>query len=108
MSNSRRVRVVRAGYDAAFTTGDGRRHWADADGLSANTANSPEVRRTLSDRARHEIANNAYARGIVLTLANEYVGIGQRLQLRPSGRGDVRGVGGRRRPRRDSANDTHA
>jgi lambda family phage portal protein len=75
------VRVVRARYDAASTSEDNRRHWAHADGLSANAANSVEVRRVLRNRARYEVANNSYARGIVLTLANDVVGTGPRLQL---------------------------
>lgn len=75
------VRVVRARYDAAQTTDENRRHWANADGLSADAAASPEVRRILRNRARYETANNSYARGIVLTLANDVVGTGPRLQL---------------------------
>jgi lambda family phage portal protein len=78
---SRVVRVVRGRYDAAVTTDDNRRHWANADGLSANQANSVEVRRVLRNRARYEVANNSYAKGIVLTLANDVVGTGPRLQL---------------------------
>ncbi|MEZ6099988.1 MAG: phage portal protein [Pirellulaceae bacterium] len=73
--------LVRAKYDAAAGTADSRRHWANADGLSANASNSPEVRRTLRNRARYEVANNSYARGIVSTLANDVVGTGPRLQL---------------------------
>jgi len=80
----RAVRLVRARYDAASTTDDNRRHWAAADSLSANAANSPTVRRILRDRARYEVANNSYARGIVLTLANDVVGTGPRLQLHTS------------------------
>ncbi|MFN8738273.1 MAG: phage portal protein [Pirellula sp.] len=68
-------------YDVAVTTDDNRRHWAAADGLSANAANSREVRRTLRNRARYEVANNSYARGIVLTLANDVIGTGPRLQI---------------------------
>ncbi len=68
-------------YDAASTTDDNRRHWAAADHLSANGANSPAVRKTLRARARYEVANNSYARGIVLTLANDVVGTGPRLQM---------------------------
>jgi lambda family phage portal protein len=49
--------------------------------LSANAANSPEVRRVLRNRARYEVANNSYARGIVSTLANDTVGTGPRLQM---------------------------
>ena len=73
--------VVRARYDAAQTTVDNHRHWLLADGLSADAAASPAVRRTLRNRARYEVANNSYARGIVLTLANDCVGTGPRLQL---------------------------
>ncbi len=64
-----------------MTTEDNRRHWAAADGLSARAANSPEVRRILRNRARYEVANNSYARGIVLTLANDTIGTGPRLQM---------------------------
>jgi lambda family phage portal protein len=78
---TRGVRIVRARYDAASTNDDNRRHWANADSLSANAANSPEVRRLLRNRSRYEVANNSYARGIVLTLANDVVGTGPRLQM---------------------------
>ncbi|MFN7022310.1 MAG: phage portal protein, partial [Phycisphaerales bacterium] len=74
-------RLIRAGFDSAVTNDANRRHWANADGLSADAAASPEVRRTLRNRARYETANNAYAKGIVLTLANDVVGTGPRLQL---------------------------
>ncbi|MEQ8785124.1 MAG: phage portal protein [Pirellulaceae bacterium] len=74
-------RRLKARYDAAVTTEDNRRHWANADGLSANAANSREVRRILRNRARYEVANNSYARGIVLTLANDAIGTGPRLQM---------------------------
>ena len=76
-----RAGAVRARYDAAVTTEDNRRHWAHADALSADAAASSDVRRTLRNRARYEVANNSYARGIVLTLANDTVGTGPRLQL---------------------------
>ncbi|MDL5053348.1 phage portal protein [Oscillatoria laete-virens NRMC-F 0139] len=72
---------VRARYDAALTSDNNRRHWFNADGLSANAANSPQVRRTLRNRTRYEVANNSYARGIVLTLANDTIGTGPRLQM---------------------------
>jgi len=80
-SRSSTVRAVCAKFDSAQTTPDNRRHWANADGLSADTAASPEVRRTLRNRARYEVANNSYARGIVLTLANDVIGTGPRLQM---------------------------
>jgi capsid protein len=72
-------------FDSAQTTPDNRRHWANADGLSADAAASPEVRRTLRNRARYEVANNSYARGIVLTLANDVIGTGPRLQMLTDG-----------------------
>ena len=75
------LRHVRAGFDSAKTTANNRRHWSLADGLSADAAATPEVRRTLRNRARYEVANNSYARGIVLTLANDTVGTGPRLQM---------------------------
>jgi lambda family phage portal protein len=72
---------VRGRYDAAQTNTDNARLWVLADGLSARSANSPEVRRKLRERARYEASNNSYARGIVETLANDLVGTGPRLQL---------------------------
>ncbi len=76
-----RHKTLVARYDAATTTIDNARHWSAADGLSANAANSPEVRRILRNRSRYEVANNSYARGISLTLANDCVGTGPRLQM---------------------------
>ena len=72
---------LRARYDAAQTTDENRRHWANADALSANAAMNPYVRRTLRNRARYEVANNGYAKGIVNTLANYVIGTGPRLQM---------------------------
>ncbi len=80
-SPKRTTRKVRARYDAAVTTADNRRHWANADGLSADAAACPEVRRVLRNRSRYEVANNSIAKGIVLTLANDMVGTGSRLQM---------------------------
>ncbi len=75
------VRVVRARYDAALTSDNNRKHWVYADGLSANASNAPGIRRILRNRSRYEVANNSYARGIVLTLANDCIGTGPRLQM---------------------------
>jgi lambda family phage portal protein len=77
----RAVRVIRAGYDAARTTDDNRRHWANVDNLSANAALSPMVRETLRTRARYEVANNCYAAGLVRTVANDLIGTGPTLQI---------------------------
>lgn len=72
---------IRARFDAAQTTADNERHWANADSLSAVSANSAHVRRKLRDRSRYEIANNSYARGILDTLADYSIGSGPSLQL---------------------------
>jgi lambda family phage portal protein len=74
-------RLVRGRYDAAQHSDNSRKHWAMADGLSARAANSAEVRRVLRNRSRYEVANNSYAKGIVLTLANDVIGTGPRLQM---------------------------
>ena len=74
-------RQVTARFDAAQTTHDNRRHWAAAGNLSADAEASPVVRQILRNRARYEISNNSYAKGIVLTLANDVIGTGPRLQM---------------------------
>ncbi len=84
----RRV-VVQAKYDSAQTTAENRKHWANADSLSADAAGQKEIRQTLRDRARYEVANNSYARGIVETLANDTIGTGPRLQLIADGVDDL-------------------
>jgi lambda family phage portal protein len=76
-------RSIHAVYDIAQTTRENERHWANADGASPRWANTPVVRKTIRDRARYEVLeNNCYAKGIVLTLANDTIGSGPRLQLR--------------------------
>lgn len=74
-------RMIRARYDAATIDDENRRHWANADNLSARQANSPEVRDRLRRHARYEVANNCYARGIVNTLADVIIGYGPTLSL---------------------------
>jgi len=73
--------TLHAKYDAAQTTRENIRHWVMADGLSADAAASSDIRKTLRERARYEVANNSYAKGIILTLANDCVGTGPRLQV---------------------------
>lgn len=76
-----RPRIVRARYDAAQSTNENKRHWANADALSADAALDPHVRATLRNRARYECANNSYAAGIVRTLGDDTIGTGCRLQI---------------------------
>lgn len=83
--SSQRYRNIRAKYDAAQTNDENRNHWANSDGLSSREANSHGVRDILRRRSRYEVANNCHARGITLTLANDIVGAGVKLQcLLPS------------------------
>lgn len=74
-------RPLRAKYDAAQTTSENRNHWANADDLSANAANSPDVRRTLRRRARYERDNDPHLDGLAKQLAHDLIGTGPRLQL---------------------------
>lgn len=70
-----------AKYDAAQTTRENRRHWANADGLHAVSANSPDVRHRLRIRSQYEHDNNCYFRGLVSTIAGDVVGTGPRVQV---------------------------
>lgn len=68
-------------FDAAQTTDENKNHWAAADALSANAANSPDVRYKLRNRSRYETQNNGYAKGLNVGRANDTIGTGPRLQL---------------------------
>lgn len=72
---------VRASWDAAKTTTNNQNHWANADNLSPDAAVKVAVRKELRERARYEVANNCYARGMVNTLANDAIGTGPHLQM---------------------------
>lgn len=74
---------VRAKWDAAQTVLGNSNHWGQADNLDPHGAASYEVRRLLRSRSRYEvIENNPYLKGIVLTIANDFVGRhGPRLQI---------------------------
>ena len=74
-------RWIKARFDAAQTTKDNARHWGAAEFLSADAEADSHVRKILRIRARYEVQNNSYARGIVTTLANDTVGTGPRLQM---------------------------
>jgi capsid protein len=75
------ARPVRARYDAAQSSGMNSQHWAAADALDADSANSLAVRRTLTHRSRYETANNGYVKGMTLTQANYIVGRGPKLRM---------------------------
>ena len=73
--------VVYLKYDAAQTTPENAVHWSMADALSADASMTPEIRRTLRNRARYEVACNSYAKGMALTIASDCIGTGPRLQM---------------------------
>ena len=75
------ARYLRARFDAAQTTKDNAKHWSAAEFLSADAEADPNVRKILRTRARYEVQNNSYARGIVKTLAEDTIGTGPRLQM---------------------------
>lgn len=77
----RERRYVSAAYDSAQTTGENQAHWAWADGLSARSANSPEVRRILRNRSRYEVQNNSFAKGMLRTISDYRIGTGPVLNL---------------------------
>lgn len=73
---------VRAGFDLAKTTNENRKHWAAADALSGQAWASPSERRKLRVRARYEIFNNGYGKGMVEKIALHTIGTGPRLQMK--------------------------
>jgi lambda family phage portal protein len=78
----------RSSYDSAKTTKENKNHWAEADALDARAANSPEVRKTLRERARCERDNNGYCSGLIETIADDLVGTGPTAQFRIPGLDD--------------------
>lgn len=77
----RNPRGPRSRYDAASTNDRNRRHWENADGLSARAANSPDVRRRLRERARYEADNNGHCSGLIESITHNKIGTGPRLQI---------------------------
>jgi capsid protein len=73
--------VVKARYDIAQTTTENSSLWTGADALSAAEANNPQVRKTIRERARYEVANNSYARGIIRSITQDTIGPAIQLQL---------------------------
>ena len=69
-----RTANVRASFDLAKTNAHNRRHWANADSLSARAAMSPAVRALVRQRSRYEFDNNSWYSGILRTAANHIIG----------------------------------
>ncbi len=73
---------VRGQYDNARTTPENVRQWASVDYLSAKSANSAGIRRTLRNRSRYEVSNNPFLFGILNNNADDLVGdVGPTLQI---------------------------
>jgi lambda family phage portal protein len=77
---------ISARYDVARTTEENASLWNMVDSLSAAAANNPQVRKTIRERARYEVANNCYAKGLVKSLVSDVIGPEVQLQLGDSER----------------------
>lgn len=78
----REIVRIRGKYDAAQTTPHNQMHWLRADSLDPHSASSHDVRRILRSRSRYEcIENNPYLKGVLLTLAGDFVGSGPKLDV---------------------------
>lgn len=77
-----RRQIIQARYDAAQTFTGNEKHWSNADHFGPNAVASLEVRKTLRSRSRYEIIeNNPYLKGTILTICNDFVGSGPKLQI---------------------------
>lgn len=75
-------REIRAKFDAAQTFLGNQNHWGQADFLGPHMVASYGVRKTLRSRSRYELAeNNPYLKGTCLTIVNDFVGSGPKLQI---------------------------
>lgn len=76
------VNIIRgAQYDAATISDLSRNMFLHCDNKSADASNITSVRRRLREFARKEVANNSYARGLVLIVSSDMIGTGPRLQI---------------------------
>ncbi len=72
---------ISAEWDAARNSTNNENHWTNTDSLSPDAAVKKAVRKKLRERARYEIANNSYGRGIINTISNDTIGSGPHLQM---------------------------
>lgn len=77
----RPITIQAVSWDATRDPHNLANHWINADSKNIDASLSPDVRATLRDRARYEVANNCYAFGAGTTIANAVVGSGVRLQI---------------------------
>ncbi len=76
-------------YDTARTSDENRKHWANADAMSARAANSPGVRYQLRNRSRYERDNDPYYGGLCRTIPSDLFGTGPRLQVQIAEQDDL-------------------
>jgi lambda family phage portal protein len=84
--------TVSASYDGVQTNTDNANYYSAADLLSADDANSFEVRRTARSRARYEMESDPSAYGMVATVANDIIGREIGFQLIAGGDEDAKFV----------------
>lgn len=72
-------KIVATRYDVINNT-DLVNYWRFVDCRSVDASLDQDTRRRLRERARYEVANNSYAMGVSLAIANAVVGSGARLQ----------------------------
>lgn len=65
---------IRGVWDAAQTTDENKKHWANTDDFGPVWSTYVSDRKVLRERSRYEVSNNSYLRGIVNTLAQNLVG----------------------------------
>lgn len=82
----------RSSFDAAKTTPENRRHWANADSLSAKAAYNVGTRQSLRNRMQYEFDNNGYAQGLGITLANDIIGTGPKFKAKSGNANNDRAV----------------
>lgn len=76
------VKLVRAErFNSGRIENDSKSHWRFADNKSIDCALNPQVRRRIRDRARYEIANNSYAYGAAMSIANAVIGDGPKIHV---------------------------
>ena len=83
--SAERRRGMMAKIDAAQTTDENRKHWANADSFSADAAYDNATRFNLRNRGRYEGVNNGYAKASIRSSGEDLIGTGPRLQLQFDG-----------------------
>ncbi len=79
--SDKRPAPVRATYDAARDSNQTLNIWSQATGRSAMAEATEAIRARIRNRARYEMRNNCYLRGMVMTRATYIVGRCVRLEL---------------------------